>query len=116
MKEGHLEGVTLTVVKESDSQKHVTQQNIPEIVWRVALHDSVWEATKKSRGTLLGMGMIQRRVDIFLLSPKGRQAKRLRASVGHVTPQSEKAPVHVSVQSRGTRRKCHAGYEQPRKG
>ena len=55
LKEGHLEGVTLMVVKESDSQKHVTLQNIPEIVWRVALHDSVWEATKKSRGTLLGM-------------------------------------------------------------
>ena len=55
LKKGHPEGAKLMVVKESDSQKHVTLQNIPEIIWRVALHDSVWEATKKSRGTLLGM-------------------------------------------------------------
>ena len=52
MKEGHPEGLTIDVGQGIRQTVHVTLQNIPEIVWRVPLHDSVWEAMKKSRSTV----------------------------------------------------------------
>ena len=51
-KEVHPEGLTIDVGQGIRQTVHVTLQNIPEIVWRVPLHDSVWEAMKKSRSTV----------------------------------------------------------------
>ena len=52
LKDGHLEGLTIDVGQGIRQTVHVTLKNIPEIVWHVPLHDSVWEAMKKSISTV----------------------------------------------------------------